>query len=273
MRAIFILLLAVISAGLSGQSCPDYPYIKDKPAVISDWTTGTRSFTVSADVILYVMPDGWVLELKNTEEQPTLEQARSKMQKHVDAFTRKLNALGIASTEITVTSSGQERISGWKSDPKGGLIYGVTGYSISKNMLIHYTDASLYSQIISEGATENFNEVLQNYCTVGDEQEAYAELYRQAMEVLLDKQNYYASFHKAQVQPGAMPRNERYNATVPTPGTYYRPGAQATSITGYDRSVGGGYGNAAVRYTVHLDMTFTLEKKQQTSKYIIIKSE
>lgn len=273
MRYILFLLLAFTAARLPGQSYGNAQYAKDKPVAAQDWVSGNKTFSVSSDVILYVMPDGWVLELKGTEEAASLDLARAKIQKHVDSFMKKLIALGIAADEITVTNSGQERVSGWKVDAKGNSTYGVTGYTVSKNILMRYTDAGLYATIISEGTAENFDQVVKNYCTVGDEQSAYGELYRQAMEVLIDKQNEYAAFYKATVLPGAAAKNEKYNVMTPTPGTYFQPGTQHTSVGNYDRVIGSEYGTAAVRYTIHLDYTFTLEKNKQSSQYIYIKSK
>lgn len=273
MRYCLLFLLALWAARLPAQSYGHAQYAKDKPTAAQDWTTGNKTFSVSSDVILYVMPDGWVLELKGTEEGTTLESARSKIQRKADNVVLKLNAMGILSTAITITNSGQERVSGWKTDAHGNSTYVVTGYAVSKNILIRYEDASLYSKIISESAAENFDQVLQNYCTVGDEQSAYAELYRQAMEVLIEKQNEYAEFYKSDILPGALVKNERYNAMTPTPGTYYQAGTQRTAaLSSYDRVIGGEYGNAAVRYTVHLDYTFTLQKRSQSKQYIYIKS-
>ena len=274
MRYILFLLLALWAARLPAQSYGNAQYAKDQPAAIPGWISGSKTFTVSSSVILYVMPDGWILELRGTVEEPGLEIAKTKIQKKADAFTKKLNAMGIASTEITITNSGQERVSGWKTDAKGTSIYTVIAHSVSKSILIRYTDASLYSKIISEGSAEGFDQVQQNYCTVGDEQSAYAELYRQAMEVLMEKQNEYVTFYNATLLPGALAKNEKYNVITPNPGTYFQPGTQRTNaLTNYDRVIGGEYGNAAVRYTIHLDYTFTLEKKKQTSQYIYIKSK
>lgn len=265
MRLYLFLLFLFSGSFLSAQSYANYPYAKDQPGVKDVWPGGTKSFTVSSDVILYVPPDGWVLELLGTEEAPTLELARTKIQQHIDALTKKLNAMGIAASDITVTTESQERVSGWKSDGKGGSSYTTIAYSLTKSVLIRYTDVLLYSQILSEASLHGFDNVKQNYCTVADEQAVYAELYKQAMEVALEKQMKDASYFNANILPGSKVTRETYNVATPTPGVYVQPGVQRSPNNKYDRVIGGEYGNGAVRYTIHLEYTYTLQKRNQTA--------
>jgi len=261
----FILLLAFLFPGILSlaQNYGNRGYALDQLKQIPGWDCGPRTFSVNADVMLCVAPDGWVIELQGTEEASTLSESRNKMQVRTDVLTKKLNALGIPSTDITVTTVSQERVMGWKPGPNGYSTYVPIAYSLTKSMLIHYSEASKYSLIVSEASLQEFDNVMQNYCTVADEQEAYAEVYRQAMEVALGKCDEEARFYQADVVPGWTVTREQYNVITPTPGVYVQPGAQRDSYAGYDRVLNGEYGSGAVKYTLHLEITFTLQKKSK----------
>jgi uncharacterized protein YggE len=278
MRSILLFLFLGLSVFVPAQSegnynipgsygncgIPDPPKTRCQP--IPGWDCGSRAFTVKSDVVLYVQPDGWVLEIEGTEEAPSLATTRTKIQLRIDAFTKKLNGMGITSENITVTTISQERVQGWSLQPNGISTYTTTGYSITKSIRIRYTNAQLYSRIISEGSLQGFDNITQNYCTVADEQAAYAELYRQAMEVAMEKCDEYIHFYGAELLPGWHVSKEQYNVVTPTPGVYFQPGVQRESLSGYDRAIGSEYGKAAVRYTVHLELAFTLNKKAKPAQ-------
>lgn len=266
MRRLYLLLL-FLPLMFSLQQCVHRKKATPPPVVCKDTTTKvipgwTKTYAVAADVILYVMPDAWVIELQGTDEAPTQDGARNKMQFHADAFVRSLKELGVKEEDITVSTVSQERITDWREDEKGRTTYTTVAYSVTKSVLVRYTDVRLYSQIISKGSEHRFDRVTQNYCTVGDEQAVYAELYRQGMEVAIDKQTQQAQFYKAAVVPGSGVPKEKYSVATPTPGVYVPPGSQSM-VSGYDRVIGGEYGTGAVRYTLHLDYSFTLQKKAQ----------
>lgn len=251
----------------NGQSQSNYYYNKDilNPPTQEAWPCGDRQFTASSDVMIYVPPDAWILELQGTEESSTLESARSKLQIRINAFQKKLISLGVANADITITTISQEKISGWKTNEKGLNVWTTTGYTLTKSMLIRYTSASKYNQIISAAAEQNFDDVLQHYCTVADEQAVYAELYRQAMDVCMQKRTEEASFNNAIVSPTWTVAQEYYDVQTPTAGQYVPPGSSREIVNGYDRVLNPEYGAGAVKYTIHLEMSYTLTKPQRNN--------
>jgi uncharacterized protein YggE len=271
MKRFGFMLCILVCAVANGQSYANYQYSQDRKPDNSPWPNGTKSFTSTADIIIYVPPDGWIIELQGNEEAPTLEQARLKIQTRIDAFTKKLNANGISSADITVTSVSQERIKGWKSDGKGGSVYTTISYSLIKNMLIHYSDPKKYNTIITEASVVSFDNVQQSYCTVGDEQAVYAELYRHAMEVVLQKQSENIQFYNANPLPDAYVSYEDYDVITPNAGVYVQPGNYVQPAQKYDRSIGTEYGTGAVRYVIHLQYTYTLQKQNKIQQPNVIK--
>jgi uncharacterized protein YggE len=169
MRLYLTLFFLLFRVALDGQSLANYPAMHAPQTPKEKWIDGKKAFTVNADVILYVSPDAWVLEIYGTEEAPTIEQARAKMQVRTDAFSRKLQATGIPASDITITTVGQGRISDWKTLPNGTTQYTTVAYQLTKSILLRYTDVQLYSKIFSEGSLHAFDDVRQNYCTVADE--------------------------------------------------------------------------------------------------------
>jgi hypothetical protein len=108
--------------------------------------------------------------------------------------------------------------------------------------------------------------VQQHYCTVADEQAVYAELYRQAMDVCMQKRAETAEQQRAIISPIWNVSSEYYDVQTPPPGVYAAPGTTAVSQnTGFDRVLSSEYGNSAVRYTVHLEITYTLTKPQPSN--------
>lgn len=268
MRKTFTLLISIflVSATIA-QVQGNYNYnktIQNQNLNNESWPCGDQQFTSTSDVMIYVPPDAWILELYGTEEQPTLESAQSKLQVRINAFQKKLNAMGIVSEDITVTTVSQEKIQGWTTNAKGVSVWTTTSYSLTKSILIRYTDPLQYSKIISAASEQMLDNVQQHYCTVADEQAVYAELYRQAMEVCMQKRDDQATFYNATISPTWNVSSEYYNVLLPTPGVYVQPGAnpQLQSNTGYDRVISPEYGTGAVRYTIHLEITYTLTKPQ-----------
>jgi uncharacterized protein YggE len=229
-----------------------------------NWPCGDRQFTAASDVMIYVPPDAWILELYGTEEQPTLESAQAKLQVRITAFQKKLNAMGIANEDITVTTVSQEKIQGWTTNAKGVSVWTITSYSLTKSILIRYTDPLMYNRIISAASEHMLDNVQQHYCTVADEQAVYAELYRQAMEVCMQKRDEEATFYNATISPTWNVSGEYYDVQLPAPGVYVQPGTnpQLQSNSGYDRVISPEYGTSAVRYSIHLEITYTLTKPQ-----------
>ena len=268
MKKIFtlLILLTATACGYS-QSQANYYYNRDiQNQPDASWPCGDRQFTASSDVMIYVPPDAWILELQGTEDATTLETARTRLQTRINAFQKKLNAMGIPNEDITITTVSQEKNSGWKFTQEQGSVYGVIGYTLTKSILIRYTDSKMYSGIINAAGEQSLDNVQQHYCTVADEQVVYAELYRQAMDVCMQKREEQASFQKALISPTWNVSSEYYNVITPTPGVYVPPGtAPAPVANGYDRVLSPEYGNGAVRYTVHLEITYTLTKPQNNS--------
>lgn len=270
MKKIFTLL--IIAGGIviaNAQSQSNYYYNRDilNPQQDNTWPCGDRQFTASSDVMIYVPPDAWILELHGTEEAPTLESARTKLQARINAFQKKLNTMGIPTEDITVTTYSQEKISGYKYNDKGQYIWATTGYSLTKSILVRYAQPNMYNQIISAAAEQSLDNVQQHYCTVADEQAVYAELYRQAMDVCMQKREEQASFQNAVISPAWNVSSEYYDVQLPSPGAYVQPGTYTpvTQQQGYDRVINPEYGNSAVRYTIHLEISYTLSKPQRNN--------
>lgn len=271
MKKIFTLLILAATVMIAGaQTQSNYYYNRDilnPPEDDASWPCGDREFYASSDVMIYVPPDAWILELWGTEDASTLEAARAKLQARITAFQKKLNAMGIPTEDVTVTTVSQEKISGWKTNEKGINVWTVTGYSLTKSILIRYTNVSMYNQLISAASEQGLDNVQQHYCTVADEQAVYAELYRQAMDICLQKREEQASFQHAIISPLWNVTSEYYDVQVPTPGVYVPPGTnpQLQSNSGYDRVINPEYGNGAVRYTIHLEISYTLTKPQRNN--------
>lgn len=260
-----ILLLCVVHVAASGQTQSNYYYNRDilNPPVDNTWPSGERQFTSVSDVMIYVPADAWILELHGTEEAGTLETARLRLQTRITAFQKKLNAMGIPNEDITITTYSQVKNSGWKFTPEQGSHYGVVGYTLTKSILIKYRDTKQYSQIITAAGDQSLDNVQQHYCTVSDEQAVYAELYRQAMEVCMNKRAETAEFQHAIITPTWNVSSEYYDVQTPTPGAYMAPGTSPVpQNSGYDRVLSSEYGNGAVKYTIHLEITYTLTKPQ-----------
>jgi hypothetical protein len=140
------------------------------------------------------------------------------------------------------------------------------GYTLTKSILIRYNDPKLYNQIVSAAGEQSLDNIRQNYCTVADEQAVYAELYRQAMDVCMQKREEQAGFQHALIAPAWNVSSEYYDVQTPSPGYSVAPGTTpAPQHTGYDRVLSPEYGNSAVRYTIHLEITYTLTKPQSNS--------
>jgi uncharacterized protein YggE len=267
MKKIFTLLILLGTITMFSQTQSNYYYNRDilHPPQDNSWPCGDRQFTAASDVMIYVPPDAWILELHGTEEASTLELARTRLQTRITALQNKLSTMGIPKEDVTVTTFSQEKNSGWKTTPQG-TVWSVTGYTLTKSILIRYGDAKLYSQIITAAGDQGLDNVQQHYCTVGDEQAVYAELYRQAMDVCMQKRGEQAAFQNAVVSPLWNVTSEYYNVITPSPGVYVPPGSTAApQSTGYDRVLSPEYGNGAVRYTIHLEISYTLTKPQQNS--------
>lgn len=263
---LFVFLAGIVIVGAQSQS--NYYYNRDIQNQQPDqsWPCGDRQFTAASDVMIYVPPDAWILELHGTEDAGTLESARLKLQTRLNAFQKKLNTMGIPNTDITITTVSQEKNSGWKYDAAGKATWGVTGYTLTKSILIKYNSSNTYSQIITAAGEQSLDNVQQHYCTVADEQAVYAELYRQAMDVCMLKREEQASFQKAMISPTWNVSSEYYDVITPTPGIYVPPGSTpAPTSNGYDRVLSPEYGNGAVRYTIHMEITYTLTKPQNNS--------
>lgn len=269
MKKIFTLLIVLGAIGSAiAQSQSNYYYNRviqnQKPD--PSWPCGDRQFTAASDVMIYVPPDAWILELRGTEEATTLETARTRLQTRINAFQNKLIAMGIPNEDITITTVSQEKNSGWKFTPEQGSVYGVIGYTLTKSITIKYADSKMYSQIINAAGEQSLDNVQQHYCTVTDEQVVYAELYRQAMDVCMQKREEQAAFQKALISPTWNVSSEYYDVITPTPGVYFPPGtAPAPTAAGYDRVLSPEYGPGAVRYTIHMEITYTLTKPQNNS--------
>lgn len=268
MHKTFTLLILVASCSLlNSQSQSNYYYNRDiqnpKPQDQS-WPCGDRQFSAYSDVMIYVPPDAWILELWGTEEQSTLELCQSKLQARITGFQKKLNVMGIQTKDITVTTVSQEKLSGWKTNAQGVNVWTTTGYSLTKSVVIRYANVSMYNQIISAASQHMLDNVQQHYCTVADEQAVYAELYRQAMDVCMQKREEQAHFENAMLSPMWNITSEYYDVQVPEAGVYYPPGSniQYQANTGYDRVINPEYGNGAVKYTIHLEISYTLSKPQ-----------
>lgn len=252
---------------MSAQVHSNYYYNRDilNPPQDNSWPCGDRQFTSASDVMIYVPPDAWILELHGTEEASTLETARARLQTRISTLQRKLNEMGIPAEDITITTYSQEKNSGWKSTPQGN-VWGVTGYTLTKSILIRYGESKMYNQIITAAGDQGLDNVQQHYCTVADEQAVYAELYRQAMDVCMQKRAEQAEFQHALISPTWNVSSEYYDVQTPSPGYYVPPGSTpAPQNAGYDRVLSPEYGNGAVRYTIHLEITYTLSKPQQNS--------
>lgn len=270
MKKIFtLLILLATSATVFSQSQSNYYYnrdIQNPQQPDQSWPNGDRQFTAASDVMIYVPPDAWILELHGTEEATTLETARVRLQTRINALQKKLNAMGIPNEDITITTFSQEKNSGWKFTQDQGSVYGVVGYTLTKSILIKYGDPKMYNQIITAAGEHSLDNVQQHYCTVADEQAVYAELYRQAMDVCMQKREEQASFQKALISPTWNVSSEYYDVMTPTPGVYVPPGTTpAPTANGYDRVLSPEYGNGAVRYTIHMEITYTLTKPQNNS--------
>lgn len=261
---LFVFLAGMVIA--SAQSLSNYQYNRDfqnqKPE--QNWPNGERQFTSGSDVMIYVPPDAWILELHGTEEASTLETARIRLQTRITALQKKLIAMGIPNEDITITTFSQEKNSGWKFTQDQGSVYGVIGYTLTKSIMVKYSDSKMYSQIISAAGEHSLDNVQQHYCTVADEQAVYAELYRQAMDVCMEKRAEQAEFQHAIISPTWNVSSEYYDVQTPTPGIYVPPGSSppTSQNAGYDRVLSPEYGTGAVRYTIHLEITYTLSKPQ-----------
>lgn len=264
---LFVFLAGVVIGHAQSQS--NYYYNRDilnPPQQDNSWPCGDRQFTSVSDVMIYVPPDAWILELHGTEEASTLELARTRLQTRITAFQKKLTAMGIPAEDVTITTFSQEKNSGWKFTQEQGSVYGVIGYTLTKSIMIRYADPKMYNQIITAAGEHSLDNVQQHYCTVADEQAVYAELYRQAMDVCMQKRAEQAEFQHAVISPTWNVSSEYYDVQTPTPGYYVPPGTTAAPVNaGYDRVLSPEYGNGAVRYTIHLEMTYTLSKPQQNS--------
>jgi uncharacterized protein YggE len=267
-KAITILLIIIGAISLGAQSQSNYYYNRDvlnPPVDNTGWPCGERSFTATSDILIYVPPDAWILELHGTEEATTLTTARNNLQNRINAFQKKLGTMGIAPDAITVTTVSQEKISGYTTNEKGVLVWGVTGYSLTKSIVIKYGSSQMYNQIISAAAEQSLDNVQQHYCTVADEQAVYAELYRHAMEVCMEKREETARFYNSIANPNWSVIAEQYYVITPSPGVYTQPGGPREVHTGYDRVIGAEYGQNAVRYTLHLSINYILTKPQRNN--------
>ncbi len=266
LSTLFVFLAGLVIGHAQTQS--NYYYNRDilNPPADQAWPSGQKQFTSVSDVMIYVPPDAWILELHGTEEAGSLETARTRLQTRITAFQKKLNAMGIPNEDITITTFSQEKNSGWKFTPEQGSVYGVVGYTLTKSILIRYTDSKQYSQIITAAGDQSLDNVQQHYCTVSDEQAVYAELYRQAMDVCMQKRAETAEHQRAIISPTWNVSSEYYDVQTPTPGAYVPPGsAPVPQNSGFDRVLSSEYGTAAVRYTIHLEITYTLNKPQPTN--------
>ena len=266
-----ILVVCVAHVVVNGQSQSNYYYNRDiqNKSADNSWPCGDRQFTAASDVMIYVPPDAWILELHGTEEATTLEAARSKLQTRLNVFQKALNAMGIPNEDITITTYSQEKISGWKTNAQGVSVWSVTGYSLTKSILIKYAESQLYNRIINAAGEQSLDNVQQHYCTVADEQAVYAELYRQAMDVCMQKRAEQATFQNALISPVWNVTSEYYDVVTPSPGVFVPPGSTPVpQNNGYDRVLSPEYGNGAVRYTIHLEIAYTLTKPQPNNSPI-----
>ncbi len=223
------------------------------------WVNGQKSMVSKAQVLIYVQPTAWFIELNAWEEALTTEACRQKLQVRIDGLLRKLQAQNIPSSDVLISTIGQERITAYRSDRYGNQTEYTSGYNLQKSIRIKYKTQEQYPAVLSAASEYGLDNVTQQYCTVDDEQAIYAELYRQAMAVVMQKRMEQADFYTATMLPDWKVTTERYNAVQPSPNAV-PVGSVRQSNAGYDIVLNPEMANGAVQYTLYLELNYVLQK-------------
>jgi len=172
------------------------------------------SFTVSANLMMNVIADQFVLTLGLSQEGLNTKECQDKMQKRIGGFTAALLKMGIVSNDIYVDMISQNRIYDYKISGKVAEEY-AQGIELKKNVIVRFNNSRLLDQILVEASEFGIYDIVKVDYIVSDMDAVYARLYREAMALVMQKRDRYVSQNRVQLAEGWRVVNDNYRTFYP----------------------------------------------------------
>ena len=170
------------------------------------------SMYLDASVLMNVKADEYVAVFGVMQEGATVDECQKKMNDAIQAYTGKLKALGVESSDIFVDYIAQNRVYGFDvtSDIAREKL---TGFEIKKNVSIHYMDYAFLDKFVSAAAQLQIYDLIKVDYLLKNTQAINARLMNEAMLILKHKADRYEKLLNQRIKP--------VQVVADKPGIYY----------------------------------------------------
>ena len=142
---------------------------------------------VDASVLMNVKPDEYIAVFGISTEGTTLEDARSKMDAKVTAFTANVRALKVQASDMFVDFVTQNRIYGYDVSTENLAKEIVVGFEVKKNVSIRYKNYALLDELIAAAAKSEIFDLVKVDYVVKDIAGARKRIMEEAAKIIKAK--------------------------------------------------------------------------------------
>lgn len=158
-----------------------------------------NSFLISSNVLLLAPADRYIAVLGIMQEGKSIQTCNEIIEKRIANFIQGLKKIGIKEEAIFIDAITQNRIYSYELQEQKNVVKEVLkGFEIKKNILISYTENSLFDQILKLAAKEQIYDLIKVDYIVDNSDEIYKTLYKEALGVVAAKKKMYLELSEKQ---------------------------------------------------------------------------
>lgn len=171
---------------------------------------------ITANVLKYVEADEFVAVFGLSEEALTVKDCHEKITQRLQAFTKKLQGLGIKPSDYYIDMVTQNPVYGYSYDSdKQVATEKIEGFELKKNIAIRYKEDRLLDKMLQLAAQYNIHDLIKVDYLKYDQAPLYNELWQEALKVIETKKAVYLKVTKLKLWDKNRILSEQFGAYLP----------------------------------------------------------
>lgn len=177
-------------------------------------SSGEKSLLIEANILFNAKADAYVAVFSVAQEGTNADVSNSKVNDVISTFTKSLNALGIAKTDIYVDFITQNKIYEFKPSDTNTVVEELSGFETKKTVAVRYKERAQLEPIITTATKAQIFDLIKVDYVINDLPAIRQRLYEEATKVIKQKEEKYKNSFSLKPYPVAI-TNEKYDTFYP----------------------------------------------------------
>lgn len=218
MKKIFLIVLMIFAFSLSAVAQESgnraYGQQQRQPQKNAGVLVDSRGIAIEANILFNAKADAYVAVFGVAQEGTTAEVSNSKVNEVISNFTKSLNTLGVAKTDIYIDFITQNKIYEFKPSDTNTVVEELSGFETKKTVAVRYKDRAQLEPIITAATKAQIFDLIKVDYVINDLPAIRQRLYDEATKVIKQKEEKYKNSFNLKPYAVAI-TNEKYDTFYP----------------------------------------------------------